>query len=120
MISIFDPIIEKYKLESNSYEHDTLVQGNEYEAWLQSFLDKWGGRFIKGYWNLDVGYLPMRWCGALDEALDMIAEESPEFGIVQIKIKFGGIRIYLSDISDSISDGVEHLERVLYDDRFVF
>lgn len=120
MDNIFEDIINKYKLEPNTYEADLIGSNEESTVWLEQFREKWQARFVSGYWNLEISGLPQRWLDAIDEALDLIEIESPEFKIAQIKIKFGGIRINLFDISSQVFYSLQELERVLYDDRFYY
>jgi hypothetical protein len=117
---IFDGLITKYGLESHSYSKEKVVSLAEYSLWINHFIDRWGGRFVQGYYNLELAFLPEKWYKAIDGALELIEKDSPTFKIAQIKFKFGGIRINLFDISDEVFYGLEKLESVLYDDCFYY
>lgn len=117
---MFKTLIEKYNLAQNTYENLPVISNEEYSVWITDFCGKWSSRFAQGYWNFDLMPLPWIWHAAIDEALDIITEDSPEFKICQIKIKFGGVRFYLIDISGEVFDGIEELESVLQDDSYIY
>lgn len=117
---LFDLIIAKHSLANNSYANSEIISIEEYGEWLAKFCNKWQHRFVKGYWNIDLGLHPKSWYAAIEDVLELVAELCPEFGICQIRIKFGGIRIYLSDISEDVFYSLDKLEDVLYDDDFVY
>lgn len=63
---------------------------------------KWREHFGQGWYGFDMGWAPDNWFKIIDEFLDQLKQIDPDFKIQQIKIKFGGTRIYLS-FSDKIN-----------------
>lgn len=114
---IFENLIKKYNLQPNQNlevcDLETYVRNSEH------LLDKWENRLCQGCY-IDLALIPEVWFKAIDEALDTILEDSPGFIIYRVKIKCGGIRFQLGNISDAVFDGLQELERVLYDSRFVY
>lgn len=117
---IFDDLITRYELKACSYSKENVVSLAEYSLWLKHFIDRWGDRFVQGYYNLELAFLPEKWYKSIDEALELVQKDSPTFKIAQIKFKCGGIRINLFDISDKVFYGIQKLEEVLYDDCFYY
>jgi len=69
------------------------------ECWnnrLQQLKDKWAARVEPGWSGFDLDNVPPNWIDAIDEALDYVNSVNDGFTIKQVKLKFGGIRIYLN------------------------
>ena len=73
--------------------------------------EKWRPHFSRGWYGFDMGWAPDSWFKIIDEFLDRLKEVDPEFKIHQIKIKFGGIRIYLS-FSEKITEDMSVISYV--------
>ncbi len=58
-------------------------------------FQKWAYKVEKGWYGFDLEGVPFSWVKKIDEFLDWTEKNIPEFKIHQIKLKFGGIRIYL-------------------------
>jgi len=63
---------------------------------------------------------PYVWYEALEEFLEYVEQQCPQFEIYQIKIKFGGIRIYLGNISEEIQQDISKLTSVMTDAKLVY
>lgn len=120
MQNLFKSLEEKYSLKPNTYSNDTIISVEDYTKWISSLIERWGNRFIHGYYNLGLCPLPLRWHCSIWEALEVLEKDSPQFKIAQIKIKFGGLRLYLEDISSDALISVDILETLLYDDCFCY
>jgi len=86
------------------------------------FLKKYRNHIVKGHYGFSIGdpIIP-EWCEILDEILQICVDVDPEFGICQIKIKYGGIRFYVeSDIIEDISDIERLISNTLYDKALIY
>lgn len=119
MSNIFDSIIEKYNLESNTYDKDPIVSVENLVQWTKNFTEKWSSHFV-GDFYISLCALPKRWLDSISEVIDIINVASPQFRIINIKIKFGGVRLNLVDISEEVFYSLREIENVLCDDRFYF
>jgi len=75
---------------------------------------KWRDHFSRGWYGFDMGWAPDNWFKIIDEFLDALKKLDPKFEIHQIKIKFGGIRIYLSFSEDLDKDIRKHINEELW------
>ena len=73
--------------------------------------EKWRPHFGRGWYGFDMGWAPDNWYKIIDEFLDGLKEVDPEFKIHQIKIKFGGIRIYLG-FSEKLNEDLSTISYV--------
>jgi hypothetical protein len=56
---------------------------------------KWAYRVGKGWYGFSLGDVPRVWTDVLDQFLCWLEIQCPDFEIHQIKMKLGGVRIYL-------------------------
>ena len=63
---------------------------------------KWAYRVGKGWYGFALGNVPRVWTDMLNEFLCWLEIQCPDFEIHQIKMKLGGIRIYLGTKTDFI------------------
>jgi len=56
---------------------------------------KWAYRVGKGWYGFNLGHIPPVWTNMLNEFLCWLEIQCPKFEIHQIKMKLGGVRIYL-------------------------
>jgi hypothetical protein len=61
---------------------------------------KWAYRVGKGWYGFNLGHIPPVWTNMLDEFLCWLEIQCPDFEIHQIKMKLGGVRIYLGTKTD--------------------
>lgn len=104
----------KYNLKRNEYKTEEL-------ACTMELSEKWDYIRAKGGWyGISLGSVPASWIIILDEFLSWGLEKCPELRIQQIKIKFGGMRIYLEGLNNEVYDMKTKLEEVFYDKRLVY
>ncbi len=65
-------------------------------------FQKWAYRVGKGWYGFDLGDVPRAWTDILDDFLSWLESQCPDFEIHQVKMKGGGIRIYLGTKTDLI------------------
>jgi hypothetical protein len=121
-------LILQYNLKENSYyaespytnrnDADDLVARERtkqlQEKWKSHIPPRWYG--FKG-----VGTpVPLYWFSVIDEFLDYVKSVCPDFEIHQIKLKFGGIRIYLDKITPEIAQDIKLLHNVLHDEYLIY
>ena len=70
---------------------------------------KYLDRFGNGFERWPVYGVPDHWIAPIDEALDRVFELAPQAVICQIKVKFGGLRIYLGGVPDDVADQVQEI-----------
>jgi hypothetical protein len=63
---------------------------------------KWAYRVGKGWYGFDLGHIPPVWTDMLDDFLSWLESQCPDFEIHQIKIKVGGLRIYVGTKTDFV------------------
>ena len=63
---------------------------------------KWAYRVGKGWYGFNLGHIPPVWTKMLDEFLCWLEIQCPDFEIHQIKMKLGGVRIYLGTNTDFV------------------
>ena len=80
---------------------------------------KWAYRVGKGWYGFALGNVPRVWTDVLDEFLCWLEIQCPDFEIHQIKMKLGGVRIYLGTKTDfvirdeKISSEIFQLQKLL-------
>lgn len=91
-----------------SYEKETELQ-------IRYF-----NRVPDGWYGFDVSCWPINWLNALEEFLTELEKDSPEFEILQNKLKLGGARLYYNNISDEAEKAVDLLEEAMYDENLIY
>ena len=80
---------------------------------------KWAYRVGNGWYGFNLGHIPPVWTQMLDEFLSWLEIQRPDFEIHQIKMKLGGVRIYLGTRTDfvipdeSIRSEISKLQKLL-------
>jgi hypothetical protein len=126
-----EELIEKYNLKPDSYYHGNfnpyLVEyKNSIKHLCNSKTDelqnKFKHRIPKGWYGFKgLGCpTPLEWFKVLNQFLEYVEEQCPDFEIYQIKVKFGGIRIYLGNISEEIQQDISKLTGVMIDAKLVY
>lgn len=114
-------LMQKYGLVRDSYytqspyaNKDSVENKRalEREAELSK---KWADRIEPGFYGFSLAPAPLIWFDVIDEFLEYTKGKCENFKIMQIKVKFSGIRIYLSEIDDEIMQGCRDLESILID-----
>lgn len=95
-------------------------------------LDKWRDRIPKGWYGFSLGSpCPHDWYKIIDEFLDYLVElekqdKIEKFEINQIKIKFGGLRFYVScgcadeEFEEFVKLQINKLENHLFDKKLIY
>lgn len=130
-----DEIIKKYNLAPDSYYPDEV---NPYDFRTGKLTDmdnriaeQYG--LYRTYTHKWKDYVPEKWYGwgglgnptpaiwyrAIDEFLEYVKEIDPEFKILYIKIKLGGLRIGIDTKCDIIQD-IRKLETSMYDNKLIY
>lgn len=124
-------ILEKYKLDvkipqkyHNVYDYlrDEKISDDIKEKYYHKekndmyFINKYDKYISEGFYGFAIGSpTPVEWLDALDEILEILIENDPNFKIQQVKMKFGGIRFYVtSEIIDDLWDIELLIESKLY------
>jgi hypothetical protein len=63
---------------------------------------KWAYRVGKGWYGFNLGNVPRVWTDVLDEFLCWLETQCQDFEIHQVKMKLGGLRIYLGTKTDLV------------------
>ena len=58
-------------------------------------FQKWAYRVGKGWHGFDLGDVPRVWADLLNDFLAWMESQCPDFEILQIKMKCGGLRFYI-------------------------
>lgn len=125
-----EELIIRYNLQPDSYYPDNFNPYKDYTE-KDKLLDKESlsnlkskyQRYVPPRWYgfNGLGYpTPLIWYDVLDEFLAYVEEKCPEFEIYQIKIKFGGIRIYIGNISDEIQQEIYQLTSAMVDAKLIY
>jgi hypothetical protein len=89
--------------------------------------NKWTHKIEDGWYGFAISGISDEWTDKIDAFLEYLNVHCPEFKIHQIKVKFGGLRIYVKydmlrlpdDISSEIYGRIISLEG-LYDEKLVY
>ena len=66
-------------------------------------VNKWSHKIAHNWYGFDIAGVPDDWVIQIDEFLTWLEEVYPQFQIRQIKVKFGGLRIYLDLSRDGMT-----------------
>lgn len=113
---------QKYGLKPDSYsDRDRLVL-SEKGTENQRLSEKWKDHISQRWYGFDLPPgLPESWYKSIDEMLDYCKTIDPFFAIFQIKLKFGGIRMYVHGHWDiDLNTQIRYLETLLYDSSFIY
>lgn len=128
-MNIIEQLKEKYNLAPNSYytsspygKDDKLARENHTNNYYQPFYDKWIKYTAENHYGPGgLGYpLPEVFYAALNEFLEYVLKECPDFKICQIKLKFGSVRAYLDGVSEKVKDECWELEKLLSDKHLIY
>jgi len=81
---------------------------------------KWDHRIEKLWYGFDLIGCPENWFSAIDEFLTELEKDSPDFKILQYKLKWGSFRGYMSGISRDAQDAIDLLEDVMRDENLIY
>lgn len=128
---IAQQLIKKYNLAADSYYtkspynkkyfFEKAEEGLKIELSEDKLFSKWESRIPDGWYGFSIGFpAPLVWYKAIDEFLDYVKLQNPDFQVLRIKTKYGSIRIYLNNVSESIQKEVDQLEAVLSDKYLIW
>ncbi len=63
-------------------------------------------------YGADIRYLPVSWIGIVGPLLDTVAEACPGVRFLQVKEKFGTLRVYMEPHDGELEDAVETLASI--------
>lgn len=95
-----------------------FADSKESEEWFLT-QKKWN-RVEKGWYGYDLQACPPKWFEALEEFWELLEKDSPEFKVLQTKLKLGSARIYVDNISDDAQDAISMMEDVLFDKNLIW
>jgi hypothetical protein len=120
-------IIEKHKLKVNSYyeskEQAYKNPNKEIAEELTLFLQrKWEKQIPKGWYGfMGLGHpTPLSWFYAIDDYFTYLLSKNPNFKILQVKVKFGALIIYLDQISQETEKELGELCQTMSDKNLVY
>ena len=111
-------IIKPYKSQLQTADYSKLDSA---DSWL---IEKWQHRIPKGWYGFDG--INELWGKIIDEVLVELEKVAPDFEIHQIKLKFGGLRFYVTtNLKDSktynkIEKEIERLEELLFSTSLIY
>lgn len=124
----FNPF--KVRRESKSgacgWEGDAVIGFNSFLQFQGSYEKetelqiRYFNRVPDGWYGFDVSCWPINWLNALEEFLAELEKDSPDFEILQNKLKYGGARLYYNNISDEAEKAVDLLEEAMYDENLIY
>ncbi len=121
-----EELIKKYNLVPNTYLKESpynklspFVEGitRSQDEWL---LEKWDKYIPTGWYGFSLDPFPDICADAIDEFLEYVEKECRNFEILQIKLKFGGLRMYMGNINENIQKQCDLLMSVMKDERLFY
>ena len=135
-------IIEKFGLIRDGYYQfgedpqkeardyvNSILESNKDAYWNPYLIDPPTYRYIKSKWKDRIkqdciGFsmalpTPEVWYVAVDEFLNYVLEKCPDFKILSIVIKAGGVRFNLEGITEEIEKEMEEIEYILFDRKLL-
>ncbi len=129
-MDIIEQLIEKYGLAPDSYYTESPYKEQNTADIASSVLcfnreqelsAKWKDRIVERYYGISLGYpVPLNWFDVIDDFLEYVERTDPDFGIYQVKIKFGQMRCYLSNVSEETQGYIRQLETLLSDKFLIY
>lgn len=81
------------------YQHLSLAMPAKGEPVLNTdvlLFQRWASRVGKRWYGFALSPAPSSWATIINEFLEWLVLQAPNFEIHQIKLKFGGLRFYVS------------------------
>ncbi len=120
--SIVDELAEKYAEPLARAQKELKKARPKRHGGYQSdvmLFQKWAYRVGKGWYGFALGNVPNVWRFVLDEFLDWLEKQCPDFEIHQVKMKFRTLRFYVGTKADlfirneKINAEISQLQRLL-------
>ncbi len=89
-------------------------------------FEKWAYRVGKGWYGFALSDIPNVWVFMLDSFLTWVESQCPDFKILQIKTKFGGLRFYIethckdADVNEVVRSEIAKLEKLMFHKNLIF
>jgi hypothetical protein len=130
-----EDILNKYNLSVNVpdeyntvYHYLTLHPNEEDDDFCHpeindSFLiNKYKDNIPMGWYGFAIGNpTPKNWYIVIDKILELLIKNDPSFEIHQIKLKFGGIRFYVSsDEIEDINEIEDLIDEKLFNEKLIY
>ena len=99
---------------------------NSTENFNVNLFDKWIHKIPKGWYGFDLNNVPSVWEKIIDDFLEELNKECPDFEINQIKLKFFQLRFYVNlNTKDQekikfINKEINELEKNLYSKDLIY
>lgn len=115
-------ILDEYQKILDNTDYKKIDNGNLNP---DTFLfQNWHHKIEKGWYGFSLGKVPFIWAIILDEFLSDLDEETKgDFKILQIKLKYGGLRAYLNYNGEkfpNIQSEVDKLEKALFHKDLIY
>lgn len=134
MIEFVDSLITKYNLVKDSYYQEspyseearrlTRDRPDDLEARIRTakLQEKYKANIPPKWYGFNgLGApTPLVWFDALDEFFEKLISIHPNVEIYQVKVKFGSIRIYISNTDAQVVEAVRKLADVLDDRKLIY
>jgi hypothetical protein len=98
---IVDELKEKYKHRLARAEEELRADRKRWRGCRCNYIsdlllfEKWAYRVGKGWYGFNLGHVPPVWLDMINDFLSWLELECPDFEIHQVKIKVGGLRLYV-------------------------
>ena len=89
-------------------------------------FQKWAYRVGKGWYGFDLSAIPNVWVFMLSQFLTWVESQCPDFKILQIKTKFGGLRFYIEThcddaaVNEVVRSEIAKLEKLMFHKNLIF
>jgi len=89
-------------------------------------FQKWAYRVGKGWYGFALSDIPNVWVYMLDAFLAWVESQCPDFKILQIKTKFGGLRFYIethcndAGVNKVVQAEIAKLEKLMFHKNLIF
>jgi len=115
-------MVQSLLAEMSIDPHDFIVDRPERiadtrEAY-EDFCQRWEPRVGKA--RIDLFDVPRSWLRVIDGFLTYMYEKDTNAQVIQLKYKFGGIRLYTNTSDPDLFDDIRDLESALFDERLVY
>lgn len=120
-MSIVEQLKEKYGPASEFPLNESHLNPTVY------LFQKFAYKVEKGWYGFNLGKsTPFKWAFIIEEFLEWLETEAPNYKIRQCKLKMGGLRLSCVFEVDNCADKVrinneiEELEKYLFDERLIY
>ena len=117
-------IIDQLKQKYPKINYDILDDKNSVS--MQLFM-RYAWRVHPKYYGFDLGNVPFIWFHIINEFLEYLEKEDPDFKILQIKTKYGRVAVHLEfnlppfgEKKREIIRYIRELENWLYSEKLIY